>query len=65
MKPLDIILIAVLAAAFIAALVHSIRASKNGCGGNCAECARGRCPRNPRQRDNAPLESHAGRDEDK
>lgn len=58
MKPLDIILIAVLAAAFVAALVHSIRASKNGCGGNCAGCARGSCPRLHRQNDSAALESH-------
>lgn len=59
MKPLDIILIAVLTAAFIAALVYSIRASKNGCGGNCSECTRGRCPQDPRQSDIDPLESHA------
>ena len=49
MKILDIILIAALAAAFVAALVYSIRAARNGCGGNCAECARGRCRRDGRQ----------------
>lgn len=59
MKPLDIILILALSAAFAAALVHSIRASKNGCGGNCAECARGRCQRDPRQSDIVHSGSHA------
>ena len=40
MKPLDIILIAVLAAAFTAALVHTLRNSKKGCGGDCANCSK-------------------------
>lgn len=51
MKPLDIILIAVLAAAFVAALVYSIRASRKGCGGNCQMCDSGRCRRNASRKD--------------
>jgi len=40
MKPLDIILITALAAAFIAALIYSVRNTKKGCGGDCANCSK-------------------------
>jgi len=39
-KILDYLLIAALAAAFIIALVHSVRNSKNGCCGDCASCSK-------------------------
>lgn len=40
MKPLDIIIIAVLAIAFAAALIYSVRNSKKGCSGDCANCGK-------------------------
>ena len=41
MKPLDIVIIIILASAFIAALIFTLRNSKKGCSGNCANCSKG------------------------
>ena len=40
MKPLDIIIVIALAAAFIIALIHTVKNSKKSCGGDCAQCGK-------------------------